>query len=137
MKRTPLKRGTKPLKRKTRLRARGNTTYQRRPRKPAYMAWVRRQPCCARHLSPCIGRIDPDHAGRKEAAFRKVSDRTCIPMCRRHHRERDEFSGAFRGWLRDEMRRWLDAKIAEVHAAYEIAQRKDAARRPRSSRTRR
>lgn len=148
MKRTALTRKT-PLRRKTRLKSRGDNGYRNRTRDWAFMAWVRRQPCSARITatggasdvvsvltmwalgldvvrasvdainSPCEGRVEADHAGRKPAGWRKAPDRTCIPMCKKHHRERDTFSGMFRHWNGDAMRRWLDTRIAVTQGEYD------------------
>lgn len=52
MRRTPLRRGTKPLRRTKRLRARGNTKYRRRERDIPYMLWVKKQPCIVREMPP-------------------------------------------------------------------------------------
>jgi hypothetical protein len=47
----------------------------------------------------------------------KADDRTCIPLCRKHHRERDHFHGVFKTWDHDQMRRWLDAMISRFQSA--------------------
>lgn len=44
MKRTPFKRGTKPLKRKTRLKVRGKSRFPKR-RDPKFLQYVREQDC--------------------------------------------------------------------------------------------
>jgi hypothetical protein len=120
MKRTPLKRKT-PLRREG---SRGDTKYRRRPRDLEYMKWVRRQPCCARNFAttPCEGRVQADHAGRR-GMRQKADDRTCIPLCRRHHRERDNFHGAFKEWGHDRMRQWLDAMIVRHQLIYDAMPR--------------
>lgn len=122
MKRSHLKRRT-PLRRKTRLRTRRKSAYKRRPRDTPYMMWIKRQPCCARafsHLSRCFGRIEADHAGGGRAKGHKAPDRTCIPMCQRHHGQRDAFKGPFRDWDHDRMRRWLDHQITLHQAEYQL-----------------
>lgn len=122
-----MKRGTQlrrksPLRRKTRLRSRGDNGYRNRSRDWAYMAWVRHQPCAVSHtgswLSPCQGRVEADHAGKKPAGWRKAPDRTCIPLCKKHHRQRDTFAGIFRDWTGEMMREWLDGVIAQTQAEY-------------------
>jgi hypothetical protein len=125
MKRVPLKRKT-PLVRKKWMRTTRKSAYKRRPRDPAYMAWVRRQPCCARVFSHlCSGPIEADHAGRRSAG-RKADDRTCIPLCRRHHRERTDFSGAFKTWNAQDMRYWLNLMIARHQAEYHMETKQGA-----------
>lgn len=144
MKRAALTRKT-PLRRKTRIKSRGDNGYRNRTRDWAFMAWVRRQPCSARNIlvsypsmrthhlvtgvpvgeeilvpsTPCSGRVEADHAGKKPAGWRKAPDRTCIPMCKKHHRERETFSGMFRHWDKESMRRWLDARIAVTQGEYD------------------
>lgn len=123
MKRSLLKRKT-PLVRKKWMWATRKTKYRRRARDPAYMAWVRIQPCCARvfsHLTLCRGPIEADHAGRRGVG-QKADDRTCIPLCRQHHRERTDFSGAFKEWSGTRMRLWLNVMIARCQAEYHLEQ---------------
>ena len=60
MKRTPLRRGTKPLKRsalkrKSKLKARGKSRFPER-RRPKYLAWIRRQECTLQQF-PGIGHV--------------------------------------------------------------------------------
>lgn len=127
MKRSPLTR-KKPLVRKGWMAASRRVTkftkYRRRPRDRAYMQWIRLQPCAARvfsHLSHCAGPVEADHAGRR-GMRQKAPDRTCIPMCRQHHRERHDFAGAFRDVGRAAMRYWLDFQITWHQAEYDLQQ---------------
>ncbi len=121
MRRTPLKRTT-PLRRKTWMQSRGDTKYRRRPRDLEYMRWIKHQPCCAAgmmsHKSPCDGPVEADHAGRR-GMRQKADDRTCIPLCRKHHRERGSFSGGFRDWDQNGMRLWLNAMVTRHQVRYE------------------
>lgn len=65
---------------------------QRKPREPdpAYLRWVRQQPCCvcgddvsveAHH--PRVGSINDPQPGMAQRA----NDRWALPLCGRHHRE--------------------------------------------------
>jgi hypothetical protein len=129
MRRTPLNRGTKPLRRTTRLRARGNTAYRRRERDVPYMLWVKRQPCMLRQIcphpsmpvgfatTPCEGRVEADHMGARGTG-QKADDRTCVPMCRRHHSERHAHAGTFFSLTRDDLRAWRTAAIERTQAAW-------------------
>ena len=64
-----------------------------RERDNGFLAFVRRQPCAARHLGGCEGRIDPAHIrfgtpDRPNPGMgRKNHDRWCNPLCRKHHEE--------------------------------------------------
>lgn len=65
-----------------------------RHRDPAFLAYVRRQPCEARHLGGCEGRIEAAHIRYSDRAAgsvnpgmqRKNHDRHCNPLCGFHHR---------------------------------------------------
>lgn len=101
-----------PLRRKTWLRGRSQTSsYRRRPRAFAFMSFVKTLPCAAFELGTCWGRIEADHAGRRGIG-QKADDRTCIPLCTKHHRERTGFCGDFKGWTQEQMRAWLIERIA-------------------------
>lgn len=125
MKRTPLKRKT-PLRRKRpRATVKPRSKYKRRERDVTYMMWVKRQPCAAHRLVPdlceacaCYGEVQADHAGRRGMG-QKADDRTCIPLCRRHHDCRSSFSGPFKGWTQDQMRAWIADTVRDTRAAYE------------------
>jgi hypothetical protein len=84
-----------------------------------YMMWIKRWSCCARPFAttPCHGQVQADHAGRRGWG-QKADDQTCIPLCRRHHRERDHFHGTFKTWDHDRMRQWLDLMAAWYQKAY-------------------
>lgn len=88
------------------------------------MLWVKRQPCCAGLLLDddgrritCHGPVEADHAGRRGLS-QKSHDLTCIPLCLKHHRERDTFHGDFKAWDHDRMRMWLDEMIRRYTEAY-------------------
>ena len=117
MKRTPLKRKT-PLRRKTWMRARGKTSYARRPRDLVFMRWARRQPCAARELGGCSGHVQADHAGHRGLG-QKAVDRSCIALCETHHLQRATFSGPFKSWNQAQMREWLADQVRAATREYE------------------
>lgn len=98
----------KSLRRKTRLRALGNTAHARRERASWYMAFVATRPCIGRLLAvtgnECsAGRVYVHHAfGRRVAD----GDLKTIPLCEKHHREWHEHRGIFEGWDRDRRKTW-------------------------------
>lgn len=130
----PLKRG-KPLRRKAWLRARSNSKYRNRPRDVDRMLWTKKQPCVCRLLppgdfaiaaraagvaikvTPCTGRVEADHLGQR-ALGHKAGDDTVAPMCRNHHRERTDHTGAFRHLTRDEGRAWRAAALDHTQTAW-------------------
>jgi hypothetical protein len=102
-----------PLRRSAFKRSGHRSKYRRRLRAIPFMLWVKRQPCSARFLdcnSPCIGRVEADHAGRRGIG-QKASDYTCVPLCSKHHAERTNFSGVFKSWDQARMRFWLAQRI--------------------------
>jgi len=107
----PLRRSS-PLRRRARVRTRRPSSYRRRERDFEFMAWVRRQPCIVRtlppdpnRLTPCGGRVEADHFGSRGLS-RKGHDRTCVPMCTQHHRERSDHHGAFFKLNQLQLREW-------------------------------
>jgi len=136
MKRTALKRRT-PLKRKTRLRQKSlKNSYRRRERDFEFMQKVRKLGCIVRYwadlaplgmkelnarsfafepemslaITTCYGRVQADHGGER-AKGKKAHDRTCVPMCRKHHGERTDYRGTFKNWNAIAMRAWCDWAI--------------------------
>jgi hypothetical protein len=62
------------------------TLYKQRPRDFSYMAWITLQTCCvceSQH-SPQFSKSYAHHAGPRGLS-QKSPDRTCIPLCWRHH----------------------------------------------------
>lgn len=120
MKRTQLRRKT-PMRRSSQMRSGKWTKYRSRPRDIAYMTWVRQQSCHADWMSGCSGNVEADHAGHRGVG-RKATDDTCIPLCQRHHRQRTDFSGPFKGWNKAMMRGWLDGAITRYQRDYAVVQ---------------
>lgn len=125
MKRTPLKRKS-ALRRKAWMKPR-KSAYASRLRDTAYMLWIRSKPCAAGELfaatahgsdSGCDGRVEADHVGRRPVG-RKAEDRSCVPMCQHHHRQRDNFHGPFKHWNQQQMREWLASLVVKYQEMYE------------------
>lgn len=143
MKRSPLKRKT-ALRVNHRSRKPSKTKHARRPRAFDYMAWTSRQVCIvaraglvlhrasssprydvpaivAKHLA-CEGPIQVDHAGNRftDGDGKRAFDRTCIPLCRKHHEQRTNAGGTlgqagiFYGFTAEMVRTWSNAAI-EIH----------------------
>jgi len=88
---------------------------------PDYVARVQRLPCRARErfspCTPCRGRIEAHHAGRRPGIAMKAHDETCIPMCHQHHvLELHALAGVFRGFTKETLRAWQDREIVETQA---------------------
>lgn len=122
MRRTPLARGTKQLKRsalarKTRLRQkRAKPRRSSRVRDPAHLEFVRRLPCCLCNRGP---RSEPHHDTEKRGMGQKADDTRTIPMCHRHHMDAQSYAGPFKGWDKYRMRAWFEEQLARVMAAKE------------------
>lgn len=93
-------------------RGRRRSRYARRDRDLEYMLLVKSLPCAvltcapdASRVTPCNGAIEADHMGPRGLG-QKASDRTCVPMCEQHHRERTDHCGAFRNLSQAEVRSW-------------------------------
>lgn len=111
-----------PLKRKTPLRPR-SLTRKGHERDADYLAFVHWCKCYLANGSAyeCRGPIEADHAGDR-AFGKKASDKTCIPLCRRHHRHRTgtiNRDGHFRGWSKDQMHAWRMAAVRFHQTLYE------------------
>lgn len=60
--------------------------YSERERDTPYLSWITTQQCCVceKQFSPQFGRTYAHHAGPRGLG-QKAPDRTCIPLCWRHH----------------------------------------------------
>lgn len=112
-----MKRRTR-LQRKTPLRARGKTKYRRRERDLAFMGFIARQPCDLSFTRSCEGRVEVDHVGRRGLG-QKSSDRETIPLCTKHHGERTDYRGYFKGYAASTMRAYCSARIRFYQALYQ------------------
>ena len=95
---------------------------QSTPPDEAYKAWVRSQSCIVcelLRLHPRVfSRIEAHHAGQRGLG-QTADDRTCIPLCWRHHDRRSQVSVHSLGktfWTRFGLDRY--AVIAEVRRRY-------------------
>ncbi|HYE38256.1 hypothetical protein [Methylocaldum sp.] len=93
-----------------------------RERDNGYLAYLRRQPCAARHLGGCAGPIDPAHIRYNDGpdrqnpgGARKNHDHHANPLCRAHHDE--QHRGSERAFW-DRVGKDAYATAAEHYAAY-------------------
>jgi hypothetical protein len=130
MKRTPLKRGSSRLKR-TRMKRKRSRGQPPERKDEAFKAFVRLLPCCApvaffdRYTYECLGvarcnerPCDPHHKHGDGKGI-KTHDRTCVPLCRRHHDDAEAKRGPFKGWTKQQTRDWHDKESERVQALYE------------------
>jgi hypothetical protein len=83
-----------------------------------FMWFVKLQPCLLRELGDCEGAIQADHAGLDRGLSQKADDRTCIPMCDKHHRDRTESRGFFFAMTPEQRVDWRLQKIMQMQARY-------------------
>lgn len=106
-----------PLRRTSRLNPRSKTkAYARRERDVEYMRAVKGLPCALHGVDgagQCSGPVEADHAGDRGLG-QKADDRTCVPLCARHHRDRTDVHGFFATLTRDERRAWCRHAIART-----------------------
>jgi hypothetical protein len=125
--RTQLSRGSSSLKRSAikRKRSRGQPAERK---DEAFKAFVRLLPCCAptprtmrlvTGLTHCGFRPCDPHHKHGDGKGIKTHDRTCIPLCRRHHDDAETKHGPFAGWTKQQTRDWHDKESERVQALYE------------------
>lgn len=119
----------KPVKREPRPRKelRRSWIKRRKPRRltragsdPAYLAWVKTQPCLAQKYATALCRrpIHAHHAGRRPGVAMKADDSTAIPLCELHHADWHNAGGVFRGLTKLQRFAWSMRAIAETQATY-------------------
>ena len=82
---------------------------------PAYLSWVRRQPCYV-----CGSTPSEAHHRTGAGMGRKASDHDTMPLCTRHHREFHDLSGHFRGWRKMRIREWQADAVTVTAANYTL-----------------
>jgi hypothetical protein len=94
-----------------------------REREPAFLAYLRRQPCEARDLGGCSGPIEAAHIRYSDAGKgfnpgmgRKNHDRHANPLCRHHH-QHDQHTRAERAFW-DRLGKDAYETAARHHAAF-------------------
>lgn len=88
-------------------------------RDPAYRAAVRQLPCLLVRVGGCSVPVEAAHLGDvgHRAIGRKADDRTCAPMCRAHHMDRDGYRGIFDGWSNELRMVWAEWAIGRTRKA--------------------
>ena len=123
MKRTSFLRRHNPMRRKRITPRRSG-----RVRDPQFVSLVHQLGCDAatyiKDAGPCDGPIEAHHAGERPLG-RKADDDTCIALCRRHHRDITDHTGAFKAKRSFEIRAYEDAAIARSRVL--VAQLMEAA----------
>lgn len=78
-----------------------------RERDNGFLAFIRRQPCEARHIGGCTGPIQAAHIRYRDASIPnsaaagvKNHDRHCNPLCAEHHRIQGDVAGERPFWAK-------------------------------------
>jgi hypothetical protein len=94
-----------------------------RVRDRSYLSWLHSQSCCAGDLvrdvlDRCGGGIEADHVGARGLG-QKSSDSESLSLCSRHHSDRHNLLGVFRGWDRERMHAFFAKHLTRLRRAYE------------------
>ena len=88
---------------------------------PAYLAWLREQPCRApglpRHRATDAHHLRHQPSGASIGAHVK-DDRRAISLCRGHHGDIELGQGPWKGWTRAEIKAWESRMADEQRAEY-------------------
>ncbi len=105
-----------------------SSKYARRTRDLVYMTWVRTLPCFmttpagrvrpaeAGPVTSCWGPVEADHQGDRPGLGQKAPDDTTVPMCQRHHDERGNLHGSFKGWQAPQMKTFRHLAVSATQA---------------------
>ncbi len=121
LRRTPLARTSslvtrsKPMRR-TRLVSLVKARSREQGGDPAYLAWVRTQPCCR------CGARPPSHAHHEilngRGKSQKAPDARTLPLCARCHDDFHAVTGRFAGFTREQRRDFQDVEITRLRAIH-------------------
>lgn len=90
---------------------------------PKRLAWARALPCCLFHstdFGPCQGPVEAHHPTGAGLAL-KADDSKSYPLCRRHHRDRHDATGAFHDMDKATRKLW-EAEMVEKYQDLYAAQ---------------
>lgn len=127
MKRSPIKRKTPIRKRRTKPRLRAG----RVPPNPAYLVWVRKQPCVGLEDWPsnshgdhgvqghyCFGPVQASHDRNHTGMGIKDPDETCVPMCLALHNQWESHHGRYEGWDNEQRHAYMRVWRATLNYRY-------------------
>ncbi len=66
---------------------------------------------------PCVGPVQAHHAGERGLGQR-AHDRTCIPLCLKHHQAWHDSGKPFAGWTKEERAAWAASHIERLSKLY-------------------
>jgi hypothetical protein len=124
MKRSPLKRGPMPRRRRTKHQE-ANVEHAE------YLTWIHDQPCC---VCGTMQNIQAAYVGQGGTGMKHGSDAETIPLCGPHgfpvaaagtargcHAEHDQFTGYFKGWKLSRRREWDEQQVAIHRGRFEAS----------------
>lgn len=103
---------------------RAETRRSSRIEDPAYLDFLRRQPCAIAmligHERDCCETVDPEHERQGVGMSQTASDRRAWPCCRLHHKARhaQNGNGFFAGFDKQQLRTFIECRITDANAAY-------------------
>lgn len=120
--------GRTPMERTGRVNPRRDTDRRSsRVEDPAYLAWLRLQPCAVGrilgHELDCCETVDPEHERQGVGMSQTASDRRAWPCCRLHHKARHALNGNgfFAGFEKTQLRDFIESRITAANLAYLLA----------------
>jgi len=95
---------------------------------PAYLAWVRTNPCCR------CGAIPPNHAHHEilngRGKSQKAPDSRTLPLCAQCHDDFHAVRGRFTGLTREQRKDFQDVEITRLRAIWNGIQDHGVAQEP-------
>lgn len=90
---------------------------------PDYISWLGRKPCAC----GCGRRSGPPHHPRHDVGIAKrAHDHRAVPLSPECHESIHRLTfGFFKGWVRQQVRDWLDALAVKYRAEYAKTNRSD------------
>lgn len=88
---------------------------------PHYLAFIRRQDCCAPGCEGDCGPINAHHhtrGSRRRGKGQKVDDRETMPLGWRHHMDFHAASGPFKHWDKAKRIEWQDGQVELFQSLY-------------------
>ena len=81
---------------------------------PKYLQWIRSRPCIF-ESARCQGPTEAHHATGAGMGL-KTSDRSAMPLCTLHHRQRHDHTGPFHKMTKAERRCWEREMVVKYQA---------------------
>lgn len=95
---------------------------------PAYLAWLRKQPCCVKDCK-CTP-VQSHHCTGAGMSLR-AHDQHAMPLCWIHHNDFHDLRGPFKWWMKEQRKLWQRMQAAWYFTKFQM-ETKDASPRVRN-----